>query len=222
MKITVAGCLHGHHPILEGGDLLILTGDYTARDTKEEFTKFFDWIQDIQATNKLYKKIIFIGGNHDMWMQKNVKEWRVKSEEFDMDIEYLCDSGTEYEGLKLYGFPHSLTFPNINPKCTAFTGDEQCLSEKCKLIPKDIDILISHSPPWGILDKIEDGSHVGSTSIRSVVLDKFTYPNLKYNLFSHIHEGYGRFVTPLTTFINCSIMNERYRPVNKPFNLEIE
>lgn len=213
VKLTVLGCTHGAYDQLklDGGDLLILTGDYTARDTHDEYHEFIDWVEE-----QNYKKKIVIGGNHDMIMKnKGIAFSRC-------NFDYLCDSGTEYEGLKIWGFPHSLTFPNINPACTAWTGDEHYISEKCKLIPKDIDILISHSPPWGILDKTVNGSHVGSTSIRGVVLDKFTYPNLKYNFFSHIHEQGGKMVDLTSAkFYNCSIMNERYRPVNKPLQLEI-
>lgn len=32
MIIDCIGCLHDHYPELEGGDLLIVTGDLTARD----------------------------------------------------------------------------------------------------------------------------------------------------------------------------------------------
>lgn len=242
VKLTVLGCTHGAYNQLklEGGDLLILTGDYTARDTHDEYHEFVDWVEE-----QNYKKKIVIGGNHDMIMKnKGIAFSRC-------NFDYLCDSGTEFEyeeqaphpasseevvvdglfyetkKLKIWGMPHSLSFRGINPHCTAWTGDEHYISEKCKLIPKDIDILISHSPPWGILDEVEDYysgriKNTGSTSIRSVVLDKFTYPNLKYNFFSHIHEQGGKMVDLTSAkFYNCSIMNEIYKPVNKPLQLEI-
>lgn len=243
MKIDCLGCAHGSYGQLklEGGDLLIITGDLTKRDEPEEFANFVGWLQ-----NQKYKKKIVIAGNHDNFIRDN-PHW---ADLIDLGFKYLCDSGTEFEyeeeiqedhkfkgsisykvkkKLKIWGSPWSLTFPNINPHCAAFTGDEDNLKEQYAKIPGDIDILITHSPPWGILDQIDTFSegervdkHVGSISLRNMVLDRKRLPKLKHHFFSHIHEKGGNMLdTTLTKFYNCSIMNENYRPVNKPFNIEI-
>ena len=39
--------------------------------------------------------------------------------------------------------------------------------------------------------------------------------------FGHIHEGYGKVIWNETTFVNSSIMDEKYEPTNKPISLEI-
>lgn len=221
MIIDCIGCLHGHYPKLEGGDLLIVTGDLTARDTGNELMEFVLWTKQLR-----YKKIIVIAGNHDISLKFN-DECCVFNTSHDSHIQYLCDSGTEFEGLKIWGSPWTKTFPRMNPKCKAFTVDtDDELFEKWKLIPDDIDILITHGPAYGILDGIPiiDGSlfHVGSTSLHGWL--KYT-ARPKLHVFSHVHEGYGEeeffptYDNNMMKSINCSHVNEKYQPVNKPIRV---
>lgn len=239
MEVTAIGCCHGAYNQLKlaGGDLLIVSGDLTARDTNIEYQKFFQWLK-VQD----YKKKIFIGGNHD----NKLIDFYCTDEELK-SYEYLCDSGIEFEykketfhpnstryvsidslcydikKLKIWGIPHSLSFPGINPECTAYCGDEAYMKKYCDLIPDDIDILISHSPPYGILDGIEimDGSlfHTGSHELLKACMRV----KPKYFICSHIHEQGGKMID-LTSgiYINCSIMNENYNPVNKPITFKFK
>jgi Icc-related predicted phosphoesterase len=218
MIIDCISDLHGHYPELEGGDLLIIAGDLTASDTPEEHLEFIKW-----CAWQNYKKIVFIVGNHD--------NTALKEPSNNKKIEYLCDSGTEfeyiapsvlgnivgYEGrkLKIWGSPWTLTFPGINPKCAAFTGDERLLAEKFALIPDDVDILITHGPPLGILDLTVDGRNVGSMSL----ISRYKTICPKLHIFGHIHESYCESICEKTRFINCSHVNERYEPVNKPIRI---
>ena len=219
MIVDCIGCLHGYYPDLQGGDLLIVTGDLTARDTFYENYEFFLWLNNLP-----YKKKILVAGNHDTFLKKN-DDWQGNTLK---NFDYLKDSGTEFENLKIYGFPHSLTFPRINPHCTAFTGDAAYMKKYCDMIPDDIDILISHSPPFGTLDGIEimDGTlyYTGSHELLKAI-DRV---KPKYVICSHIHENGGKQMTlkypgdgdeKNVQVINCSIMNERYRPVNKPVRI---
>jgi Icc-related predicted phosphoesterase len=134
-------------------------------------------------------------------------------------FEYLCDSGTEFDGLKIWGSPHSLHFPGINPHCTAFTGTEEEIAERFAIIPHDVDILVTHSPPLGILDSVDKGRRLtGSLSLRNRIMEI----KPKIHVFSHIHEWGGKILdTTLTRCINCSIMNENYQPVNKPIRINL-
>lgn len=219
MIIDCISDLHGHFPKLEGGDLLIVAGDLTARDTPEEYLFFFHWLQD-----QKYRKIVFIAGNHDHWIEKNQDEWKCITPE--IDIQYLCDSGTEFEGLKIWGSPWTKTFPGMNPDCMAFTepfgcDQEEWLAERWALIPDDTDILITHSPPFGILDRCYDGELAGSKPLR----DNIFAISPIISIFGHIHENGGKQKNVLLgndidakfiQFINCSHVNEKYQAVNKP------
>lgn len=246
MIIDCISDLHGHFPVLEGGDLLIVAGDLTASHTTSEQLECLSWIQQ-----QKYAKKILISGNHDSFFES------CKPGCFDnWKITYLCDSGTEFEYwediphpastpyvsidclmkekrvLKIWGSPWSLTFPNINPRCMAFTGTEADLKAKFDLIPDDIDILITHCPPYGIMDEIKRpsgrcdiDSNGGSVSLcKTLVRIK-----PKLHVFGHIHEGHGKRTainhqwiinfSPDTTYINASHVNEHYEPVNKSIRI---
>lgn len=232
MDITCISDLHGHYPELEGGDLLIVAGDLTARDTHQQVSQFLEWIEA-----QKYDRLVFIGGNHDNsltnWCTTEQSDNMMSYDEFHK-WEYLCDSGTEFEGLKIYGSPWTLAFPGINPHCTAFTGTEAELEAKFALIPDDIDILITHGPPLGIFDTTDRGENVGSKSL----LEKArSLKNLKLFVFGRLHEGYGMITPsslndgakvqpnkPITCasfpyIVNCSHVNEHYEPVNKPVRI---
>lgn len=242
MIIDCIADLHGHYPKLEGGDLLIVAGDLTARDEPMQYKNFFDWM-----INQNYRCKILVGGNHDNYLQRTCmygevskylgRQYNENDDLIGYGYYYLCDSGTEFEGLKIYGSPWTKTFPGMNPKCKAFTVDtEEELASKFSLIPEDTDILITHSPPYGILDKIqpdyrlpridisddlyEESLHMGSRSLALKVGSMENPPKLW--CWGHIHEAYG-IDKPVRKkpckMINCSHVNERYEPVNKPIRI---
>ena len=97
------------------------------------------------------------------------------------------------------------------------------LSNHWDKIPDDIDILITHGPPHGILDKTYRNENVGSKSLRRI-MGRVT-PKLW--VFGHIHEAYGEYKDTTLSgkdyhFVNCSYVNEHYKPVNKPVRIEYE
>lgn len=222
MIIDCVADLHGHYPQLEGGDLLIVAGDWTAFDTPDQVLKFGIWLNE-----QNYKRKIVIAGNHDNMVQTTP---RILGGMPDFVMTYLCDSGTEFGGLKIWGSPWTKTFHGMNPKCKAFTVDtEKELAEKWDLIPDDIDILITHSPPWGIHDLNAQRKRCGSMSLFRCV--NRVMPKL--HVFGHIHEAYAVQELDVfaclsakektnnfkTTFANASHVNEHYEPVNKPIRV---
>jgi Icc-related predicted phosphoesterase len=212
IKIDCVSDLHGFFPKLEGGDLLIVAGDLTARDTPEEYDRFCNWMQKLP-----YRKKVVIGGNHDTLLQHADETGYTRWAGWGS---YFCDSGTEFEGLKIWSSPWSKTFDGMNPHCKAFTKDtEEELAEKWAFIPEDVDILVTHSPPFSILDATVDRRQVGSSSLMARHLNGM-HPRLW--VWGHIHESYGK-VEPYdwakTIYVNASHVNERYEPVNNPIRV---
>ena len=181
MIIDCISDLHGYYPKLHGGDLLIVAGDLTSRDQPEQHLEFSEWLD-----SQPYSQKIVIAGNHDNHIDP-------ESIECLRNANYLCDSGTEFEGLKIWGSPWTQTFEGMNPHCMAFTCDtEEELSEKWKLIPEDTNILICHSPMWGLNDANLEGERCGSKSLLHYQVNH-TLENLKLFVCGHIHEGYGKY-----------------------------
>ena len=228
MIIDCISDLHGHYPKLEGGDLLIIAGDLIRDNDPASLIEFKDW--QWKAASK-YKKIIFIAGNHDNLLEKRIMmgpqiSWNGKT------IAYLEDSGTDFQhtcaderdiltgrNYKIWGSPWTRRFPGMNPHCMAFTCEtEEELAEKWLTCPFDTDIMITHSPIYGTLDRILTGS-VGSKSLKNMV--KKIKPSIL--ICGHIHECGGcieKFED--TIIINASHVNERYHPINKPIRILYE
>lgn len=229
MIIDCISDLHGYLPKLLGGDLLIVAGDITNNDSLKSWAEFFLWLK-----SQNYRKKILISGNHDRFLENGFP--KCQSEANDMaelqsflhdmgemevsDFEYLCDSGTTFDGIKIWGSPWTNWFHGINPKCKAFNRSSSKLSGKWYKIPDGTDILVTHGPPFGILDTTgTNGESVGNVELLDEVTKRV---GPKLHVFGHIHENGGKTMdVGSTTFINASIMNEVYDPVNEPVRINI-
>ena len=212
MIVDCISDLHGEWPFLKGGaDLLIIAGDLCATNTEKEYDDFWRWM-----LYQPHEYVVIIGGNHDNFLQENPDFFPNSGGQFS----YLCDSGCEINGMKIWGSPWTKTFEGMNPKCKAFTVDsDEELAEKWEMIPYDTDILITHCPPWGILDKTRRGEHVGSKSLFSIVYQI----NPKAIFYGHIHECGLKFTTENDIlFVNCSILNEYYDNRNSYIRCQIQ
>jgi len=222
MNIDCISDLHGHLPDLEGGDLLIVAGDITAHDKVPEWVKFFSWLEE-----QNYRKKILIAGNHDGFLGKccSSKESQLMGLREEYDFEYLFDSGIEFEGIKIWGSPWTPTYFNWH-----FMKDRgEQIRAMWNKIPLDTNILVTHGPAFGMLDKNRKGEYCGCQDLADVIDD---LKDLKLHVFGHIHEAYGKRYQAYTTnavnfdvipsghlSINASLMNDFYYIVNKPIRV---
>lgn len=225
MKITFLSDTHNRHHLLklEGGDILCFTGDFmTTGYNHMEVNDFLEWLK-----SQPYKIKLVVAGNHDRYCQSFPK-YQIKDmfeKYYDNGIRYLQDDEIEIMGLKFYATPYQNYFCgwawNIKDSEKLYMIYEQ--------IPEGLDILLTHVPPKNILDK----SHVktmrnptgeeplGSKEL-SLRLSEMVNPP-RYHVFGHIHGDGGKTITiGNTTYINASICNEEYQPVNSIITLDIE
>lgn len=218
MRILHLSDTHGCHRRLRDlpeADVVVHSGDFCMVGSEQEAIDFLNWFCDLP-----YRHKIFICGNHDDCL------YGANIDGLDHNVHYLCNSGIEIEGLKFYGVP-------------MFMGD--CITDRQSRnyasIPEDTDILITHSPAYGILD-FDDGINYGSEEI----LERLTaLHQLKAHLFGHIHTQHGMderlpaaenlderhlaaealsHVTKII-FSNGAIMNSDYTNLQTPNVIEI-
>ncbi|NDV65146.1 metallophosphoesterase [Bacteroides sp. 224] len=193
MQILHISDTHGSHKLLTNlpkADIIIHSDDASFSGSDDEILDFLNWFCDLDYAHK-----IFVAGNHDDCL------YGEQIEGLPDNCHYLCCSGIEFEGLRFWGVP-------------LFMGDilkKGRMEEIMKEIPNDTDVLISHNPPFGILD-FDDGMNYGCR----ILLEAVERVNPFYHFFGHIHAANGVETINKTTFVNSAIMNEKYEFVNKP------
>jgi len=206
LKIVFISDTHGLHEQLEilEGDMIIHGGDISNRGRREEVEDFIDWFQELNFTHK-----IFIAGNHDLYLER-VSEYELE-EIIPEDVIYLNDSGITINGINIWGSPVQPWFYDW-----AFNrerGEE--IKKHWDLIPHNTDILITHGPPHGILDKTASGQKVGCEELR----ERLEIVKPKIHVFGHIHEAYGSEDISNTKYINASVLDIAYKLVNAPVEI---
>lgn len=201
MKIICISDTHNkHHKLtLPPCDILIHAGDFSGKGKKEEINAFLDWFasEKVPGTFK-----IFIAGNHDFGMESEERFSHEKKAK-ELGLIYLNDSAVEINGIKIWGSPITPWFHDW-----AFNrqrGEE--IRKHWELIPSDTDILITHGPPFGILDKTWRGQSVGCEELTKIILDEKKLHKLKLHVFGHIHEDKGIKKINNIHFVNASSVN---------------
>lgn len=78
--------------------------------------------------------------------------------------------------------------------------------------------MITHGPPYGILDKTIHNVNAGCKGLLKFV-EKM---KPKVHIFGHIHEGYGQVKIGDTHFYNVSFADVNYKGCNDPFLIEVK
>lgn len=202
MIIHSVSDLHGYEPELPGGDILIIAGDCTASDTYEQWEKFASYLRKAP-----YEDIILVAGNHDGALEAYEEEILKL---FDLRVQYLCDREVNVQCLRIYGSPWTPIFYAWH-----FQRHREELDAVWEHIPSGLDILVTHGPPFGILDKI-DKQRCGDQALAQAV-DR---AKPKHHVFGHIHAGYGTYQDSwgmdgtTTKYYNVSMCDEKYRLTN--------
>ena len=184
---------------MPSGDLLICAGDVTNKGELGILQDFNKWLGTLD-----FKYKVMIAGNHDFCFEgvgRNIAESLLTN------VTYLFDSEVEIEGLKIYGSPWTPYFHNW-----AFNLRRGPAIEKFwNKIPKTTDILITHGPPFGILDWVDRPSEeedpipgVSKVGCQDLTKALKRLTNLKLHVFGHIHEAGGMVTEGGTVYVNAS------------------
>jgi len=195
IRIVLISDTHNRHRTLQmpEGDILIHAGDFTNNGKEKEIKDFDTWLASLDYQHK-----ILVPGNHDTGTEEKAllrdASQREKQGEGLQVTEVTSATVLRGElvqvmGLKIFGLPDTLDPYNL--LWWAYKADtEDEMKERAAGISSGVDLLISHSPPWGVGDTCHDGKRAGSHGLREVVLGANQPPKLW--AFGHIHECGGR------------------------------
>ena len=196
MKLVLGSDLHGFLPEVPPCDFLVLAGDILPETEQERFmvTRLQPWLSEVPARN-----IVATGGNHDHKLFKQGNNFE------RLRWHLLIDKSVVIDGIKFHGTPWCLPIGRW-----AWQAPEYVLEKIYGMIPDDVDVLVSHTPPYMILDKADADSlknkpsgHVGSRSLKDRIKK---LNNLKLIVCGHIHEARGRE----GIVINASCLDKNY------------
>jgi Icc-related predicted phosphoesterase len=224
MRIILISDTHGLHSSIQipPGDILIHAGDISSTGKIHEVAAAAQWLKSLPHRRK-----IVVAGNHDWLFEKNPKA--AAGLMHDAGLIYLQDSSASIDGLTIYGSPWQ---PEFNQ--WAFNVPRGKLSRYWDNIPRGLDILVTHGPPYGILDQsipgglpkyavasgqqhFEGSEHIGCPELLAAV--ERVRPRV--HVFGHIHGSYGTRRIKDTVFYNASICNENYEPRNRPWVIDL-
>jgi Icc-related predicted phosphoesterase len=177
MKLCAISDMHGQYEritIPEDVDILICAGDATMDHDYQDAERFIRWFSTRKARYHVYTP-----GNHDFCF-RDMPE--LKDTCRGAGIFYLEHNYTEIMGLKIFGSPHT---PKFGDYAWMYRPDE---SDRIWSQVPDCDILITHGPPYGILDRNQNNEHCGSKRL----LARVEQIRPKLHIFGHIHECGGQ------------------------------
>jgi Icc-related predicted phosphoesterase len=204
---------HGKHRQLKlpPHDILIHAGDSTFYGEPHELKDFAMWLNEQESSH-----IVVTFGNHEVWAQNNLEEARTIMTKYCPAINLLINETVIIEGIKIFASPASPFY--CDWAWNYARSDEEAalrniphIRDIWTKIPTDTDILVTHGPPYRILDQLPMGDFVGDYNLMSAIID--IKPDLHF--FGHIHTNGGMEEHyEGISFYNCSICDERYLPIN--------
>lgn len=219
MRIVLISDVHGKWNKVEipECDLLISAGDYSFTGETHMVRDFHKWLNKQPA-----KHIISVQGNHEKAVEKNFSYFQDLAREQCPRVHFIDEGFVEVEGKNIWCSAITPWFHNW-----AWNRFPDEIIKHWDKIPNGIDILVTHGPPHGILDKVLkfngpkcewEEDYVGCPQLLKKVLEI----KPKLHVFGHIHQGYGEKIVGGIQFVNASLLDDQYQLVNKPFIYNLE
>ena len=164
------------------GDVLPHAGDLTDWGTMAEVGAE---LTELGRLPHRYKALV--AGNHDFFLERCPSLARAF---FPKGVTYLRDSGASLGGLAVWGSPWQPDLPSW-----AFHADRDRIIGRWNLIPDDLDVLVTHVPPRGVLD---DG--LGCEDLAAFVARR----RPRVHVFGHVHGRRGRLERGGVLYVNAA------------------
>ena len=206
LRIVLLSDLHDLFREVEvpGGDILLCAGDWTMQSRSlRSIVDFDQWLGELPHRHK-----VCVPGNHETYLQTALANRSLVS-----NAVLLINEGVEIEGLRIWGSPVTL----VGPAFSMRSAEER--RRLYATIPGDTDILISHGPPRGILDRAPGSSfHAGDREL----LDAVNRVKPRLHVFGHVHGAHGLFATRETLFANAALLGPDGDIDKEPIVLRME
>ena len=219
MRLVCLSDTHNRHReiAVPEGDVLVHAGDATMRGSRREVEDFAAWLVALPHRHK-----VFVPGNHDWMFQREPQAARA----LIPGVVYLEEAGVTLDGVSFWGSPWQ---PWMMSWAFNLRRGEP-LRRKWELVPAGTDVLVTHTPPHGIQDRVMKitgrdfaaatghDRHVGCEELRAAL------PRIRprVHVFGHIHEGHGILEDDGTRFVNPSCVDMNYREIQPPLVVELE
>jgi Icc-related predicted phosphoesterase len=232
MKIVALSDTHCKHENItpEVADLYIHAGDCS--NSKSAALNHREVINFLQWYSSLPGKKIFVPGNHDTSIYHNFIDpdnWSeitfLIHEYTEIEVPYVIeDDMMAIETVKVFGSPYTPEF-GIG---WAYNYKRKKGDQYWNFIPKDIDILVTHGPAFGILDATKNrstGNNVERVGCK-MLFNHIQHVQPKYHIFGHLHyektvynPGILKIPQLKTTFVNAACVDQRHNIIHQGITL---
>jgi Calcineurin-like phosphoesterase superfamily domain len=206
-SVTLISDTHCKHQQIDlpSGDLLIHCGDmFDLFSNTTSLSELDEWFGQ-----QKFGCILCTGGNHDRVLEPVLAAQRQPFK----NAYFLMDDIVEFRGLKIYGTPWVPDLPTH-----AFSKRGQALAAAWARIPSGIDVLVTHTPPKGILDTSSRGRSLGCQALAN----EMTRISPQVHCFGHVHASAGQHRIGETLFVNASSIESGMGRMRAPRTLSLK
>jgi predicted phosphodiesterase len=172
------------------GDLLIHCGDWTMfSKSRRAIEDFNAWLGDLPHRHRL-----LCPGNHEFYLEADPRRCDLTD-----NATVLIDEAVTIDGLKVFGSPMTPLYGGAFGRSSS--ADRRRHWAK---VPEDTQVLITHGPPYGILDRSPgQQEHMGDPELLARCKE---LKDLRLHVFGHVHGAYGMAERDGVLYVNAALL----------------